>query len=75
MDYIGLFEAVDHLPCRKNQGREPVDGKEVLNVIQRRLLSKIPSEAEASPAKRPSDRRTGRIGPHAPVSSMTSCSV
>ena len=50
MDYIGLFQAVDHLASRKDQLREPVDGSEVLNVIQRRLLSRIPTEAEATPA-------------------------
>ena len=50
MDYMGLFQAVDHLASRKDQLREPVEGNEVLNVIQRRLLSRVPTEAEATPA-------------------------
>jgi hypothetical protein len=35
---------------RKDQTREPVEGNEVLSVIQRRLLAKLPTEAEAAPA-------------------------
>ena len=40
---------MDHLAARKDQRREPVEGNEVLFVIQRRLLAKIPETAESAP--------------------------
>lgn len=50
LEYINLLKTVDHLAARKDQRREPVEGNEILSVIQRRLLSKIPSDDDASPA-------------------------
>jgi len=50
LEYVNLLQTVDHLAARKDQRREPVEGNEVLSVIQRRLLAKIPDEAEATPA-------------------------
>ena len=47
---MNLLQTVDHLAARKDQRREPVEGNEVLSVIQRRLLAKLPTDAEASPA-------------------------
>jgi len=49
LDYVNLLNTVDHLAARKDQRREPVDMDEVLYVIQRRLLSKIPNETDATP--------------------------
>jgi hypothetical protein len=50
LEYINLLQTVDHLAARKDQRREPVEGNEVLRVIQRRLLGKIPSKSDATPA-------------------------
>jgi len=50
LDYNSLFHTVDHLAGRKDQLREPVEGNEVLSVIQRRLLARVPSIEEATPA-------------------------
>jgi hypothetical protein len=50
LDYVNLLQTVDHLAARKDQRREPVEGNEILSVIQRRLLAKIPDEAQATPA-------------------------
>jgi hypothetical protein len=50
LEYINLLNTVDHLAARKDQRREPVEMDEVLHVIQRRLLAKIPSDTEAIPA-------------------------
>lgn len=50
LGYAGLLQTVDHLAARKDQRREPVEGNEVLAVIQRRLLAKIPDEAMSTPA-------------------------
>jgi hypothetical protein len=50
LDYVSLLQTVDHLAARKDQSREPVEGNEILLVIQRRLLSAIPSSADSSPA-------------------------
>jgi hypothetical protein len=50
LEYINLLQTVDHLAARKDQRREPVEANEILAVIQRRLLAKIPTEAEAAPA-------------------------
>src|SRR5262249_48022684 len=47
LQYVTLPQTVDHLAARKDQRREPVEGNEILSVIQRRLLAKIPDEAEA----------------------------
>jgi hypothetical protein len=41
LEYVGLLQTVDHLAARKDQLREPVEGNEILQVIQRRLLSKL----------------------------------
>ena len=50
LEYVNLLRTVDHLAARKDQRREPVEGNEVLCVIQRRLLGKIPTAEESSPA-------------------------
>jgi hypothetical protein len=50
LEYVNLLQTVDHLAARKDQRREPVEGNEILSVIQRRLLAKLPSEADAAPA-------------------------
>jgi hypothetical protein len=50
LEYVNLLQTVDHLAARKDQRREPVEGNEVLSVIQRRLLAKLPTDAEAVPA-------------------------
>ena len=50
LEYINLLQTLDHLAARKDQRREPVEGNEVLRVIQRRLLGKMPSEADSAPA-------------------------
>ncbi len=42
LEYTGLLQIVEHLASRKDQRREPVEGNEVLNVIQRRLLAGAP---------------------------------
>ena len=50
LEYVNLLQTVDHLAARKDQRREPVEGNEILSVIQRRLLGKLPTDAEATPA-------------------------
>jgi len=50
LEYTNLLQTVDHLAARKDQLREPVEGNEVLSVIQRRLLARIPTAEEATPA-------------------------
>lgn len=50
LEYVNLLQTVDHLAARKDQSREPVEGSEVLSVIQRRLLARIPTPEEATPA-------------------------
>jgi len=50
LEYVNLLQTVDHLAARKDQRREPVEGNEILSVLQRRLLAKIPEEAQATPA-------------------------
>lgn len=47
LEYTSLLQTVEHLAARKDQRREPVEGNEILNVIQRRLLAKAP-DAEAA---------------------------
>ncbi|MBI5446667.1 MAG: DUF499 domain-containing protein [Deltaproteobacteria bacterium] len=49
LEYVNLLQTVDHLAARKDQRREPVEGNEVLSVIQRRLLGRIPDVAESTP--------------------------
>jgi hypothetical protein len=62
MDYVGLFQAVDHLAARKDQLREPVEGNEVLSVIQRRLLSRLPTADEATPAATAYQEKVTQMG-------------
>jgi len=50
LEYLSLFETIDHMAARKDQLREPVEGNEVLRVIQRRLLGKMPTESDSTPA-------------------------
>lgn len=50
LEYVNLLQTIDHLAARKDQRREPVEGNEILSVIQRRLLAKIPDEMDATPA-------------------------
>jgi hypothetical protein len=50
LDYVNLLQTVDHLAARKDQRREPVEGGEILSVIQRRLLAKLPKDADSLPA-------------------------
>ena len=50
LEYTSLLQTVDHLAARKDQRREPVEGNEILSVIQRRLLAKIPPAEDAAPA-------------------------
>jgi hypothetical protein len=50
LEYVNLLQTVDHLAARKDQLREPVEGNEVLSVIQRRLLARIPTSEDATPA-------------------------
>ena len=47
LEYTGLLQTVEHLAARKDQRREPVEDDEILNVIQRRLLSG-PADAKAA---------------------------
>ena len=49
LEYTSLLQTVEHLAARKDQRREPVEGNEILNVIQRRLLARTP-DAEAAAA-------------------------
>ena len=49
LEYVNLLQTIDHLAARKDQRREPVEGNEVLAVIQRRLLSKLPDATLATP--------------------------
>ena len=50
LEYTNLLQTLDHLAARKDQRREPVEGNEILLVIQRRLLGKMPDAAETTPA-------------------------
>ena len=50
LEYTSLLQTVEHLAARKDQRREPVEGNEILNVIQRRLLSGPPDPAAAASA-------------------------
>lgn len=50
LEYVNLLQTVDHLAARKDQRREPVEGNEILLVIQRRLLAKSPDSQAATDA-------------------------
>jgi hypothetical protein len=50
LEYVSLLQTVDHLAARKDQRREPVEGNEILSVVQRRLLAKLPDPAVTTPA-------------------------
>lgn len=50
LEYTNLLQTIDNLAARKDQRREPVEGNEILSVIQRRLLGKIPSADQSTPA-------------------------
>ena len=50
LEYTSLLQIVEHLAARKDQRREPVEGNEILNVIQRRLLAGTPDPSAASAA-------------------------
>ncbi|MBN1458568.1 MAG: ATP-binding protein, partial [Armatimonadetes bacterium] len=50
LEYVNLLQTVDHLASRKDQLREPVQGNEVLSVIQRRLLAETPKAEASTPA-------------------------
>ena len=50
LEYTSLLQTVEHLAARKDQRREPVEGNEILNVIQRRLLARIPDQNAAARA-------------------------
>jgi len=52
LEYVNLLQTVDHLAARKDQRREPVEGNEILAVIQRRLLGKIPDPDQSEPVAR-----------------------
>ena len=43
LEYTNLLNTVEHLAARKDQRREPVEGNEILHVIQRRLLAREPA--------------------------------
>ena len=47
LEYASLLRTVEHLAARKDQRREPVEGNEILNVIQRRLLAQTPDREVA----------------------------
>ena len=49
-EYTDLLHTVEHLAARKDQRREPVEDNEILNVIQRRLLSRPPDPAVTASA-------------------------
>jgi hypothetical protein len=50
LGYTALFQTLSDLVSRVDQTREPVEGNEVLCVIQRRLLAQMPDEADSTPA-------------------------
>ena len=50
LEYSSLLQIVEHLAARKDQRREPVEGNEILNVIQRRLLAGTPDASAATNA-------------------------
>lgn len=48
LEYTSLLSTLEHLAARKDQRREPVEGNEILSVIQRRLLATPPNSTIAS---------------------------
>ena len=48
LEYTNLLRTVEHLAARKDQSRDPVEGNEILSVIQRRLLSRPPDRAASA---------------------------
>ena len=50
LEYTSLLQVIEHLATRKDQRREPVEGNEILNVIQRRLLARTPDASAATNA-------------------------
>ena len=48
LEYTNLLRTVEHLAARKDQRREPVEGNEILHVIQRRLLASTPDASAAT---------------------------
>lgn len=48
LEYTSLLQTVEQLAARKDQRREPVEGDEILKVIQRRLLAAMPNQEAAS---------------------------
>ena len=48
LEYTNLLQIVEHLAARKDQRREPVEGNEILHVIQRRLLANKPDASTAA---------------------------
>ncbi|MXY51432.1 MAG: ATP-binding protein [Gammaproteobacteria bacterium] len=50
LEYTSLLQTVEHLAARKDQRREPVEGNEILSVIQRRLLATTPDPLAAAEA-------------------------
>ncbi len=50
LEYTSLLHIVEHLAARKDQRREPVEGNEILNVIQRRLLAGTSDTSAAAAA-------------------------
>ena len=50
LEYTPLLQVVERLAARKDQRREPVEGNEILNVIQRRLLAVTPDASAATAA-------------------------
>ena len=50
LEYVSLLTIIDHLAARKDQRREPVEGNEILAVIQRRLLGRTPDAELSVPA-------------------------
>ena len=63
LEYTNLLHTVEHLAARKDQRREPVEGNEILNVIQRRLLAKSAgSDCNDGRGGSPSGRCSPRCG-------------
>ena len=64
LEYTSLLNTVEHLAARKDQRREPVEGNEILNVIQRRLLARTPEESVAMSVAEAIVRCLPRCGAH-----------
>ncbi|MDE0416420.1 MAG: DUF499 domain-containing protein [bacterium] len=48
LEYSSLLQIVEHLAARKDQRREPVEGNEILSVVQHRLLAQTPDANAAT---------------------------